>query len=73
MRIEGDTLDMEIRGPTWNTMSDILLEILMSGRGVRIIGGGSRKGGSYEHPNPPGYGPDIKSQTSIRRPTLVTL
>ena len=63
---------MEIRGPTWNTMSEILLEILRSGRGgFVLLEGGSRKGGSYEHPNPPGYGHDIKSQTSIG--TLVTL
>ena len=42
-------------------MSDILLEILMSGGGVRnFCGGGVReKGVSSEPPTPPGYGSGI--------------
>ena len=48
---------MDIRGPTWNTMSDILLEILRSGGGGVIFGGGSRKGGFVRTPS--GYGPVI--------------
>ena len=48
---------MDIRGPTWNTMLEILLEILRSGGGggVRNFWRGVReKGGSSEPPeNPP--------------------
>ena len=46
-------------GPTWNTMSEILLERLRSGGGGFVIfgeggGGGVRgKGGSSEPPEPP--------------------
>ena len=51
-------LEMDIRGPTWNTMAGILLERLRSGggegAGVRNFWRGVReKGGSSEPPEPP--------------------
>ena len=48
---------MDIRGPTWNTMSETLLEILRSGGGgVRNFWRGVReKGGSDEPPEPPWF------------------
>ena len=51
---------MDIRGPTWNTMSEILLEILRSGGGFVIFGGGfAKRGVRTNPPNPPGYGPVV--------------
>ena len=45
---------MDFRGPTWNTMPEILLEILRSGGGGFVIfGGGSRKGGFPDEPPEP--------------------
>ena len=41
---------MDIRGPNWNTMSEILLEILRSGGGVVIFGGGFAKRGVRTNP-----------------------
>ena len=58
---------MELRGPTRNTMSEILLEILRSG-GVRNFGVGFAKRGVRTNPPnpPPGYGPaedvDVKKK-----------
>ena len=59
-------LDIGIKGPTWNTMSDILLEKLKSGGGggVAIFGGGGvAKRGVRPNPPPPrtpsGYGPEV--------------
>ena len=51
---------MDIRGPTWNTMSETLLEILRSGGGRNFWRGVREKGGSDEPPEPPpGYGSAI--------------
>ena len=48
---------LDIRGPTWNTISEIPLEILRSEGGFVICGGGFAKRGVRT--NPPNPGPDL--------------